>query len=231
MPPSPMLEFLLVSANYQTVTAVAAGLEQVGARCNFAPTREAGQDYVGRRRVDGVIVDLDVPGAQDLILAIRQGPSNRGVVVFACPPSGNASPVALVAGASYLLARPLTPESVAAHVSAAQSSMIQEKRRFFRYSLRMPVHLTSNGREQRAMMTSLGEGGMAAHAVEHIDRPQMVEFAFDLPAAGSVAGKGSVVWANDEGMHGIKFLFLREPGEKALKDWIGQRQGESPTST
>ena len=96
-----VLEFLLISNNYETLTAVAGGLRQIGASFDFAPTSEAGREYIGRRKLDGIIVDLDVPGAEDLILSVRQGISNRSVVVFACLPSGNKSPVAVVAGATF----------------------------------------------------------------------------------------------------------------------------------
>lgn len=125
------LAFLLIANNYQTLTAVADGLRQVGAGFDFASTSEAGEEYVGRRKVDGIIVDLDVPGAHDLIRSIRQGTSNRGAVVFACLPSDNESPVAVVTGATFLLSRPLTPESVASQVSAARSSMLREHGAFF----------------------------------------------------------------------------------------------------
>jgi hypothetical protein len=222
------LEFLLISNNYQTLTAVADGLRQIGASFDFASTSEAGRDYIGRRKVDGIIVDLDVPGAHDLIRSIRQGTSNRGAVVFACLPSGDTSPVALVAGATFLLSQPLTPESVASQVSAARNSMVRERRRYFRYPLSLPVHLTSNGVEQRAMMTNLSEGGMAVYIVKPVEYPRMIEFTFELSSGDSIAGKGSIAWANDEGMLGIKFQFLRGQGEEILQKWLRERQSITP---
>ena len=221
------LEFLLISNNYETLTAVAGGLQQIGASFDFAPTSEAGRDYIGRRKLDGIIVDLDVPGAEDLILSVRQGISNRSVVVFACLPSGNKSPVAVVAGATFLLPQPLTPESVASQVLAARSSMLQERRRFFRYPLSLPVQLTLNGVEQRSMMTNLSEGGMAVYIVKPVEHPRMIEFAFELPSGDSISGKGSIAWANNEGMLGIKFQFLRGKGEEILQKWLWERQSSA----
>lgn len=218
------LEFLLVSNHYPTLTAVADGLRQIGASLDFAPTSEAARDYVERRKVDGVIVDLDVPGAHDFIRSIRQGIANRGATVFACMPSDNKSPVALVAGASFLLQRPLTPESVASQVAAAQKVMSQERRRFFRVAVSLPVFLTANGIEQRAMLTTVGEGGMAAFVVQPVEPSRMIDFVFDLSPGGTIAGKGSVAWANNEGMIGIKFQFLRGDGEEILKSWLRDRQ-------
>lgn len=222
------LEFLLVSNNHRTLTVVADALQQVGARFDFASTSDGGRDYVGRRKVDGVIVDLDVPGARDLIFAIRRGTSNRNAVVFACLPSDTESPVALVAGATFLLPQPLTLESVASHVSAARSSMLQERRRYFRYPLSVPVYITSKAGEQRAMMTNLSEGGMAVCTLKPVEYPTMIEFSFELPSGEKIAGKGSVAWANDEGMLGVKFQFLRGQGEEILRKWLQERQSTTP---
>ena len=219
-----VLEFLLISNQYQTLKAVTDGLQQIGASFDFARTTETGRDYVERRKVDGIIVDLDLPGAQDLILSIRQGISNRAAVVFACLPSGNDSPVALVTGATFLLPHPLTSESVASKVLAARNAMVRERRRFFRYQVKLPVYLTSNGAEQRALMTSLGEGGMGISTIKPVEHHGMVEFVFELPSKDSIAGKGSIAWVNNDGMLGIKFHFLRGQGEEILQKWLQERQ-------
>ena len=80
------LEFLLISNDHHTLTVVADGLQQIGMRFNFAPTSEGGRDFIDRHKVDGIIVDLDVPGAQELILSVRHGASNRDAAIFACLP-------------------------------------------------------------------------------------------------------------------------------------------------
>jgi hypothetical protein len=222
-PAATALDFLLVSNNHETLMAVTGGLEQIGVRLNFAPSCEGGRDYIARHKVDGVIVDLDVPGAQAFILFIRQSISNRNAVVFACLPRGNTSPAAVVPGATSILPRPLTSENVASQILAVRNSMLGERRRFFRYRVSFPVRLRSDSGEQRVMMTSLGEGGMAAYAVKPIERFGLIEFEFDLPSGTSIAGKGSIAWANDEGMLGIKFLFLRDHGEETLQNWCRQQ--------
>jgi hypothetical protein len=231
MEPTTALDLLLVSNNHHTLTAVTGGLKEIGATLNFASTSEAARDFVGRRRVDGIILDLDVPGAQDLILAIRQGISNRGAVVFACLPSASQSPVALVTGATFLLQQPLTPESVASHVGAARNLMLQERCRYFRYAVHFPVVLTADRTEEQAMMTNLSEGGMAAYIVKPMEHSGMIDFNFELPTGDTIAGKGSLAWANNEGMIGIKFQFLRGQGEEILKKWLRARHPVTPQNS
>jgi hypothetical protein len=224
------LEFLLVSNNYHTLTAVSGGLKQIGVSFDFTSTSEAGREYIRRRRVDGVIVDLRVRGGHDLINSIRQGISNRGAVVFACLPSGESSPVAVVTGATYLLPDPLTPDSVANRVSIARSAMLCERRRYFRYPLSLSVHLTMNGVERRAMVSNLSEGGMAVYSARPVERLTTVEFAFELPSGHSIAGKGSIAWANSQSALGIKFVSLRGQGEEILHKWLRERPASAKES-
>jgi hypothetical protein len=228
MEPTTALDLLLVSNSHHTLAAVTGGLKEIDATLNFASSSEAARDHIARRRVDGIIVDLDLPGAQDLILSIRKGVSNRGAVVFACLPSASQSPVALVTGATFLLQQPLSPECVASHVTAARNLMLQERCRYFRYAAHFPVALTAGGTEEQAMMTILSEGGMAAYCVKPLEHAGTIDFNFDLPTGDTITGKGSVAWANNEGMFGIKFQFLRGEGEEMLQRWLRALQPITP---
>jgi hypothetical protein len=169
MEPTTALDLLLVSNSHHTLAAVTGGLKEIDATLNFASSSEAARDHIARRRVDGIIVDLDLPGAQDLILSIRKGVSNRGAVVFA-----------------------------------------------------------AGGTEEQAMMTILSEGGMAAYCVKPLEHAGTIDFNFDLPTGDTITGKGSVAWANNEGMFGIKFQFLRGEGEEMLQRWLRALQPITP---
>lgn len=218
------LEFLLVSNNFTTLTAVTEGLKQLRASFGFVPNSDSAQRYIERRRLDGIFVDLEVPGALDLIQSIRQGSSNRLAVVFACVPNDKGSPSTLVPGANFLLEKPLTVESVVSHTTAAQEMMARERRRYFRHPLNLSVSLKADEVDQLARMTNLGEGGMAVQVLKRLIYSSLVEFSFELPFGQPIAGKGMVAWANSEGLTGIKFQFLRGNGQEVLEDWLANRQ-------
>ena len=65
------LDFLLVSNNYETLTAVKNGLKEFGAHLGFVPTIDYARDYLARRKIDGIFVDMEVPGAAELVQSIR----------------------------------------------------------------------------------------------------------------------------------------------------------------
>lgn len=224
MGPGASLEFLLVSDHYQTLTAVAGGLKEVRGNLGFVPSTASAREYIGRRKLDGIFIDLEVPGAQDLILHIREGFSNRSVVVFACLPASKESPVAVVAGASYLLQKPLSAESVRSHLTAAETVMMRERRRFFRYPLSVPVTIAVNSQEQRGVMTNLGEGGMAVRVPQPVESPAAVDFEFELYPGGRISGKGLIAWAHKEGMIGVKFHLLRGESHDRFQAWLESRR-------
>jgi CheY-like chemotaxis protein len=218
------LEFLLVSNNFDTLTAVTEGLKQFGASFGFVPASDSAQRYIERRKLDAIFVDLEVPGALELIQSIRQGSSNRLAVIFACVSDGKESAPTLVPGANFLLEKPITAASVAAHTNAAREMMTRERRRYFRHPLNLSVSLKTAEGELWARMTNLGEGGMALHVVKRLTYASPVEFAFELPLGQPICGKGVVAWANSEGLIGVKFQLIRGNDQEALQDWLANRQ-------
>jgi response regulator RpfG family c-di-GMP phosphodiesterase len=228
MTPLAALEFLLVSADYNTLTAVAGALKQFGANLGFVPTAAAAQDYLERRKIDGIFVDLDIPGAVELINSLRHGSANRRAMVFGCRGTGIESPELLEAQVNYLLQKPLSEEVVLSHVKSAQEVMSGGRRRYFRYPVNIPVSLFVEGTEQRGRMTNLSEGGMAVHVLKPLEFHSVIDFAFELAISAAIEGKGLITWVNKEGMIGVAFQYLRGKGRDLLQAWIIERQRISP---
>jgi len=225
------LEFLLVSTDYKTLSAVNGGLKQCGAVLDFVPTTDSALQFIGRRRIDGVFVDLAVTGALDLILSIREGSSNRHAVIFACVQSAAEAAPALGAGANFAIHKPVTAESVRAHVTTARNVMVRERRRYFRHAVSLPVSLTVRGAEHRATITNISEGGMAVRVTKPLQASpilSVVDFAFELASGPAVSGRGQITWANTEGLMGVTFHFLRGNGQDDLLTWFNQRQRVLP---
>ncbi len=66
------------------MNAVSGGVKKYGAKFLLVPTAEAARDCLSRGRIDGVFVDLELPGALAVMEAIRKGTSNSKAVIFAC---------------------------------------------------------------------------------------------------------------------------------------------------
>ena len=221
----PELEFLLVSNDYVTLSAVTAGLKQLGGHLAVVPTAEEAREFLLRRRIDGVFVDTQLPGAETLVEAIRKGTSNAKAAIFACVADARQSTSTLNAGANFLLRKPLTQEAVALHVTISRDIMLREKRRFFRYPVDLPVSLkTGDHKEQHAKIVNLSQGGMAIRSGKPLKQGAAVEFAFALAIGEELRGKGLVAWTSSEGMAGILIQTLQGLGRGYLDRWIHARE-------
>src|SRR3989442_2289498 len=90
--------------------AVSKGVKKLGAKFVLVPTAHEARECLNRRKIDGVFVDMDVPGALGLIESTRKGTSNSKAVIFACGGSTKESTQILSAGANFLLRKPLNEE-------------------------------------------------------------------------------------------------------------------------
>ena len=222
-PPLP-LEFALMSSDYAAVTAISRGVKKYGAKSNLSPDAESARDSLRRRKFDGVFVDMEAPGALELMIDIRKGTSNSKLVVFACVQSSKESTVTLSAGANFLLLKPLTAESVALHIGIAKEMMEREHRRYFRRPVNLPVVLKDADGDQRARMANLSEGGFAVRTTRELKHSSMIEFEFELPFGATVSGRGQVAWTNREGMSGILVHSFHDKGRERLEAWLAARE-------
>jgi hypothetical protein len=221
------LEFVLVSSDYTTMTAVSKGIKKFGARFVLVPTAHDARDCLGRRKVDGVFVDMEVPGAIGLVESIRKGTSNSKAVIFACGASAKQSTLTLNAGANFLLRKPLNEENVMLHLSIAKDLLVREQRRYFRHAVSLPVMLKDGEAELQARMTNLSGGGLAIRSAKPLKHAGVLDFEFELTMGARVSGKGQVAWTNAEGMAGLNIQTLRGKGKEHLEAWLAAKERDS----
>jgi CheY-like chemotaxis protein len=225
------LEFILVSNDYPTLTAVSASVKQLGAALTFAPNAESARSSIERRKIDAVFVDNEVSGALELIESIRKGASNSKAVIFACVADSRETTLALSAGANFVVKKPVTAEGVTLHLTIAKDLMMSEHRRYFRHPVSLHVLLKDEHGQQHGKMTDLSEGGMAVRTATTLKQSSPVEFAFDLSLGASLTGKGQVAWTNMEGMAGIIFRFFHGAGQNQLGSWLNAREQLAPKNS
>lgn len=218
------LEFVLVSADYSTLTAVSAGVKKFGAALTFVPNSESARNCLARRKIDAVFVDHEVPGALQFIESIRKGTSNSRVVIFACVADSSVSIAAVRAGANVVVKKPITADGVTQHITLAKELMMSERRRYFRHPVNLHVLLKDEDSQQHAKITDLSDGGMAVRTARPLKHSSLVEFEFDLSFGTNLTGKGQVAWTNTEGVAGIIIRFFHGTGQVQLKAWLDARE-------
>ena len=228
MPLSTELHLLLVSSDYSTLKPIRAAAAQLGAALACMATSDAGCDYVGRRKIDGIFLDLEVPAWQKVLDGLRLGTPNRFCVAFACTGNRLAGKEARDRGVHAILQKPLSVEDVVSHLESSRDLMVRERRRYFRHQVYLPLTLTVNGVEQRALITNLSEGGMAVRVTHAVECSSLVDFSFQLRAGPTITGRGNVAWHDSQDMVGIGFQFFRDNSKELLLAWIRHQEELTP---
>jgi len=218
------LEFVLVSSDYALMQAVAKAVKKYGAKFVLVPTAHEARECLNRRKIDGVFVDMEVPGALGLIESTRKGTSNGRAVIFACLVNAKESTQILAVGANFLLRKPLTEDGVAMHITISKELLLREQRRYFRHPVNLPVTLKEGEFEQQARITNLSGGGMAIRAVKPLKHGAVLDFAFELSMGVRISARGQVAWVNSEGVAGIIVQALRGKGSEQLGAWLTARE-------
>ena len=214
------IQFVLVSSDYATMQAVSSGVKAYGGKFMLLPAAEPAREYLNRRKIDGIFVDMEIPGAIALIESIRKGSSNSKVVIFACGRNSKEYTMTLNAGANFLLRKPLCVDAVMLHITIAKELLVRERRRYFRHAVNLPVVLNVDDVKQRARITNLSEAGMAVHTVSPLKRSAIVEISFDLPLGINITVKGQVAWVNSEGLAGIALQDFAGKAKDFLDSWL-----------
>src|SRR5215469_14845424 len=218
------LEFVLVSSDYALMQAVSKAVKKYGGKFVLVPTAHEARECLNRRKIDGVFVDMEVPGALGLIESTRKGTSNSKAVIFACLVNTKESTQILAVGANFLMRKPLTEDGVVMHITISKDLLLREQRRYFRHPVNLPVTLKEGEVEQQARITNLSGGGMAIRTLRPLKYGAVLDFAFELSMGVRISARGQVAWVNSEGMAGVVLQTLRGKGSEQLEAWLGARE-------
>ncbi len=216
-------EFLVVCTDPSVFRAVATAVRKVNGRLNCAPAVSPAHDYLTRRKVDGVVLDLRLEGAMELVLQIRAANAGKPMVIFACARHDAETQCALRAGVNFVLRQPLIPDKIANIFALSTAMMTSEKRRYSRYPLMVPVELEVNGKPAESTMSNLSEAGMAIWSLQTYPRGSTLRFSFELPFGERIEGKAEVTWTNSDGLAGVRFNILNDKAYSSLSNWIALR--------
>jgi len=217
------LEFLAVSTDQDAIKVLTSFLQRSRWQLHCTTNTLLATEYIGRRKLDGVIIDTAVEHGLELVKAIRNGKSNKNTIIFACLRLRSEAGAAIAAGANFIIYKPLVESRLTPIFDVAKPMMEAERRRYFRYNLVAPVQLACGEKKHGAIVCNLSETGMAVRTVEMLPPGTAVEFSFDLPNGPRVKGRGEVIWINSSGVLGIIFHFLAEASHRDLPEWLNAK--------
>jgi hypothetical protein len=217
------LDFLAICSDSTALQTLRTIIHKYG-HLHCIPEVDLANDYIGRRRIDGIIIDTTLDRSLNLMHTIRTGKSNKQSVIYACVGLRGEGGSAIAAGANLVLYKPLVHERILKVFEVTVPMMEEERKRYFRYHVAAPVSLTCGKEQYKAMISNLSETGMAIRSTDPLMPGTSVDFAFDLPNGPRVKGRGEIVWSNSAGSVGIMFHFLAESAHRELPAWLTKNE-------
>jgi CheY-like chemotaxis protein len=213
----------------RTLPTLSATLEELDIDLVSCPSQQEALELVMTGRCSTLIVDFDLPGAEEVIrmaalLPEGQKPALLAVASRAWPGTGQA----FQSGASRILYRPLDAEQLKEALKAERKHRNTNRRKSTRYEVKTLVYLNLEGGTLSGVSIDIGEHGLAVQATEPV--PVISDLAFRCVLPGTdftLQGHADVVWASDQGRAGLFFSKLTPAARKQLKRWLTKRNAYS----
>ena len=208
-----------------SLQALGSTLEHLGIDLVRCPSQQKALELVMAGSCTTLIVDFDLPGAEEVIrmaalLPPAQKPALLAVASRAWPGTGQA----FQSGASRILYRPLDQEQIKDALQSGKKVGQKPRRKSARYEMKTLVYLEIAGTTIPAISIDIGEHGLAVQATEPMPMTSNLHFRCRLPGTElSLQGHADVIWASDQGRAGLFFSKLSPAARKQLKRWLVKR--------
>jgi len=217
------LESLLLSRDTDVINILQQALAKLSIDVEVCRGARSGTEILSSEKFDAVIVDCDdLQDGLSVLKDLRKSPSNRSSIAFAILNGATTTHQAFELGATFVMQKPVTPLSAMRRLSAGLGLMVRERRRYFRYPVRLEVILQlEHHQEIRARTTNVSEGGMAIRAVAPLVRGVSGKLTLALPdCRGTIEAKAELVWVDGNGRAGIRFIEVPKNSRELLDKWL-----------
>ncbi|PYX46112.1 MAG: hypothetical protein DMG79_17485 [Acidobacteria bacterium] len=193
------------------------------------PSGQAALEMVMTGRCATLIVDFDLPGAEEIIrMATLLPPSQKPVLLAVASRAWPGTGQAFQSGASRILYRPVEPEQIKEALKAEKKIKKTTRRKSERYEVKTLVYLEIETGTLPGVSIDIGEHGMAIQATDPVPMSSNLAFRCVLPGTDiTLQGYADVMWASDQGRAGLFFSKLTPVARKHLKQWLGKRSSQS----
>jgi DNA-binding response OmpR family regulator len=220
------MHLLLLSHDTQTVTAFRRSSGEMGVHLYLCEEAHDARSALREHRYDAIAIDCDDTHAGRTVLkSVRQARANRATVVLAILNGDTPGADAIDMGANLVLNKPVSPDAARQEILRLQALAGKDKRRFPRYPAQGMAYV-SFGRtiDRAADLVNLAMGGMGIRMRERVQDDEIVRLRFQLPGTTTVIqAQGEIVWADPQGVVGIRFISLSGDSRAALETWIQAR--------
>ena len=222
------LTSLVVCADAKTVQALDRILINLGMDVEHCSNPSVALSLFASQHFDTVMVDCDrEEAAGALISEIQLNDSAKNAVVIAILNGGSNPRGVFGKGANFVLYKPVSEERLNRSVAAAKTMIRTERRLTQRIPLDANASIAYASTENEVTrVVDLSVDGIAIYSAKPLPRNCKVYFQFSLPDEQStVRISCEVIWQNDAGNVGLRFVDVPKASRRILDYWIKNKLG------
>jgi len=219
------LSSMVVSRDWQEVSVLECilGSLHVDVAVENEPQRALAR--LAKSKVDALIVDCDLNGSSQLLRELQS--PERQIKTVPLVIMGGRRHISHLdeTGALFAFEKPISVEQAVRTLSAARNMIVDGRLRYHRAGIEVPVAVRCKGQKVRsARLVNLSQGGMQIHSEKAIEASADVQISFDLPGTKSgLKAKAEIVWQDHGGNHGVRFVKVAGPQQRALQMWLAKQ--------
>ena len=215
------LSSMVVSRDLQEVSVLECILGGLHIGVDVESEPERARAKLAKSKIDALIIDFDLNGAAGFLRGLQNGAISNAIPLIILSGSNGRKELESK-GASFVFKKPISVEEAVHTLSAARNMILDERLRYHRETLDVPVSLAyRNKNRERAHLMNLSQGGIGVR----LQRPHRtigpVKINFMLPGT-KLAMKflGEVAWKDKRGNAGIRFVQASVRTKRELQLWL-----------
>ena len=222
------LRLLLISRDFGLISEACNAAQPMKIFCEICSDGQAALRRLCKSKFEAVLIDYKVEqDARRIITAVQNSTSHRSAVTFAVV-EGSQKPEATRAGFHFVLSRPVDFKNLRRTIRTAFPLLVQERRRYFRAAIAVPITLQSAACERVVGATvDISEGGMAVECDASLPLDTKVVAEFRMPGVPqNIQLNARVCWIKGK-LAGLQFEQLPVDILEIVKSWLTQRLEEA----
>lgn len=219
------LSSMVVSRDWPEVSVLECILGSLKMEVRVEQEPQQALNRLSKSRVDALIVDCDLNGSCQFLRelpALQKSAKNVPLVLMG---GTRRLPDLEDTGALFAFEKPISVEQAVRTLSAARNLILDGRLRYHRAGLDVVVSVKSKGRKPtRAKLVNVSQGGMQIHAGSEIEPASAIQISFALPGKKTeLKAQAAVVWKDQRGNVGLRFVKFSGPQQKSLQLWLAQQ--------
>lgn len=221
------LSSMVVSRDWPEVSVLECILASLQMEATVQTEPQRALTHLNRSKVDAIIVDSDLPGASLFLRELRRHPrypQDTPLVMMGKPASNRQM---TSSGALFAFDKPISVEQAVRQLSAARNLLMDGRLRYHRTGLNISVSIAQQpGKRGRleAHLINVSQGGVQVHSDRPLDTTRPLKISFALPGLDAeVKTQAEVVWRDDGGNVGVRFVKMAQRTQSELKLWLARQ--------